>query len=729
MRPLPQTRDLVLLGGGHTHALVLRAWAMDPLPGARLTLIDPNPVAPYTGMLPGLIAGHYSRDQIEIDLVRLARAAGARLILGRGTGLDLDARTVTVPGRPPVGFDVLSIDIGITSDLPALPGAEQATAAKPLADYATRWAGFLTAVAAGTLPPHVAVIGAGLAGVELALAMDHRLRAQPARRLTLIERGPRPLAELGPTPRARLLTELAARGIAVETGATPARIAPDAVHLSDGRAIAAALTVTAAGARPQPWLADTGLHLTDGFITTEATLQATAQPGIFAAGDCAHVAPSPRPKAGVYAVRQAPVLRHNLRAALMGRPLRTWRAQTDHLKLTALGDRRAIAQKWGRQLAWAPLTPWLWRRKHAIDARFMAMFRNLPTMPAPPLPRHRAQGLAEAIGPKPLCGGCGAKLGPGLLGRVLTALPGDHAPGLGDDAAILTTGGARQVIATDHLRALTLDPYMMGRIAANHALGDIFAMGATPQAALAQITLPPLSEALQERTLAEMMAGILDTLAQAGAPLVGGHSSQGAELTVGLTVTGLAPDRVVTKTGAQPGDALILTKPLGSGTLLAAEMAGAAPGRAIAALWPHLTASLGPAAAILAPQARAMTDVTGFGLAGHLDEFLRHDPTLGAEITLDTLPLMDGAEALAGAGIASTVAPANRAALLGRLAAPATPRAALLVDPQTCGGLLAAVPQGAARDLRAALRDSGHHAALIGQITRKTPGQPAISAR
>lgn len=726
--PLPQTRDIVFLGGGHAHALVLRAWAMNPLPGARLTVIDPNPVAPYTGMLPGLIAGHYTRAEIEIDLVRLARAAGARLILGRGAGLELVARCVTVAGRPPVAFDLLSIDIGITSDLPALAGqAEHATAAKPMADYATRWEGFLARVAEGAAAPHVAVIGAGLAGVELAMAMDHRLQGRPDRRITLIERNATALAELGAAPRARLMAALAARGITVQTGAEAARVTAESLHLTDGRAVPAALVVTAAGARPQPWLTETGLHLTEGFVTVGADLQSVSHPGIFAAGDCAHVRPSPRAKAGVYAVRQAPVLLHNLRAAAMGRPLKHWRAQGDHLKLTALGGKRAMAQKWGWQLGWAPLTPALWRLKDGIDRRFMAMFHGLKPMQPPPLPRNHAAGIAEALGPKPLCGGCGAKLGPGLLGRVLAGMP--DAPGLGDDAAILTMGGVRQVIATDHLRALTLDPFLMGRIAANHALGDIFAMGATPQAALAQITLPPLSEALQERVLAELMAGILETLSQAGAQLVGGHSSQGAELSVGLTVTGLAPERVLTKAGAQPGDALILTKPLGSGTLLAAEMALAAPGPAVAALWPHLIRSLAADAAILAPQAHAMTDVTGFGLAGHLDEMLRHDPGLGVEIALAALPVMEGAEALAGAGIASTVAPANRAALGARLEAPDTPRAALMVDPQTCGGLLAALPEPAAAQALASLAAQGVPAARIGRVLRQAAGMPAIRAR
>jgi len=148
--PVPLTRDLVLIGGGHTHALVLRRWEMRKLPGARLTVINPGPTAPYTGMLPGHVAGHYPREALEIDLVRLARFAGARLVLGEARGLDRAARRVHVAGRPPIRYDIASFDVGITARMPAIPGfAEHAVAAKPLDGFARRWEAFCAAVAAG----------------------------------------------------------------------------------------------------------------------------------------------------------------------------------------------------------------------------------------------------------------------------------------------------------------------------------------------------------------------------------------------------------------------------------------------------------------------------------------------------------------------------------------------------------------------------------------------------
>ena len=159
LTPVPLTRDLVLVGGGHAHALVLRRWGMNPLPGARLTVINPGPTAPYTGMLPGHIAGHYGRDTLEIDLVQLCRFAGARLILSHAVGLDRTARTVDVAGRGPVSYDVASIDIGITAQMDLSGFHEHAVGAKPLDRYAAQWRGFLEAVNAGEKPANVAVIG------------------------------------------------------------------------------------------------------------------------------------------------------------------------------------------------------------------------------------------------------------------------------------------------------------------------------------------------------------------------------------------------------------------------------------------------------------------------------------------------------------------------------------------------------------------------------------------
>ncbi|KGB81710.1 segregation protein B, partial [Rhodovulum sp. NI22] len=298
--------------------------------------------------------------------------------------------------------------------------------------------------------------------------------------------------------------------------------------------------------------------------------------------------------------------------------------------------------------------------------------------------------------------------------------------GAGDDAAVLRHGDGVQVITSDHFRAFIEDPYMMARIAAVHALGDIWAMGACPQAALATLILPRMRDRMQEHTLREIMAAASAVFGAAGADLVGGHTSVGPELTVGFTVTGLHDGTPVGLAGARPGDALILTKPIGSGTLFAAEMQGRARGADIAAALAQMAAPLGPAAGVLAPVAHAMTDVTGYGLAGHLLTILRATGA-GADLRLADVPLMDGALALAEAGVRSSLYPQNAAMLSEVAGADAgDARCALLCDPQTAGGLLAAVPADDLDRILDDLRAAGAQAACIGQIV---DGPPLIALR
>jgi len=323
-----------------------------------------------------------------------------------------------------------------------------------------------------------------------------------------------------------------------------------------------------------------------------------------------------------------------------------------------------------------------------------------------------------------LCGGCGAKVGRGPLLAALAAMPDPGRADVtvlpGDDAALI---GGRQVITTDHLRAVVADPVLMTRIAAIHALGDVWAMGAAPQAALMTLILPRQSAALQARALAEVLATAREVLAGAGAVLAGGHSSLGAEFTIGFALTGLLDGLPITLAGAQPGDALILTKALGTGVILAAEMRGQARGADVVAAWAQMVRPQDDAAAVLRC-AHAMTDVTGFGLAGHLAGMCQASG-LGAEVELTALPLLAGAAALAAAGVRSSLW-ADNVAGAGVVRGAAGPRGDLLFDPQTCGGLLAAVPADQAERLATRIRALGLSAAVIG---RMVAGPPDITCR
>ena len=717
----PLVRDLVLVGGGHAHVLVLRKWAMNPQPGVQVTLINPAPVAAYTGMLPGVVAGHFARDEAVIDLVRLCRFAGARLILGAVAAIDRSARLIHVPGRPALRYDIASLDVGVLAGPLAVDGAANAVPARPLDTFLSGWQAHL---ARGLPDNRIVVVGGGVGGAELALAMAYRLQGQGAR-ITIIDGG-KVASALAPRAAALLRKALINNGISLQEGVAVAAISAGAVQSADGTEYPSDLTIAVAGARPHDWLQGTDLALSNGFVVVNPALQ-TSDPHIFAAGDCAELTHAPRPKAGVFAVRAAAVLHDNLRAALAGKPLRPFNPQRDYLKLISLGHKSALVERNGISFS----HPALWRWKEKIDSAFMEKLSDFNAMPTPPVPADAAIGLSVALAARPLCGGCGAKVGAQGLRAALAALPApqrqDVHSGPGDDAAILLINNGFQVMTTDHLRSFTHDPYVMARIAATHALGDIWAMGASPQVALAQITLPRMADPMQAALLGDLMAGATEVFGAAGADVVGGHTSVGAELTVGFTVTGLAP-RIITKGGAAPGDRLILTKPLGSGTIMAAEMArarvpGVVLGEVVALALVQMQRSLGPASAILSSVANAMTDVTGFGLAGHLAEMLQASGC-AARLDLGAVPLMPGALALAKAGQASSLAPANRAALLGILADDPRAEMALLIDPQTAGGLLAAVPDHQAEGVLQALQAAGEVAAIIGVIE---VGVPTIS--
>jgi len=683
---IPYTRDLVLVGGGHTHALVLRSWGMNPLPGVRLTVINPGPTAPYSGMLPGFVAGHYTRDELDIDLVQLARFAGARLIAGKATAIDPVAKTIAVADRPDIAYDVAVIDVGITSEMPRLAGfADFGIPAKPLGAFASRWDAYRTTATA----PKVAVIGGGVAGAELAMAMAYALRDK-APQVSLIDRG-EVLDGFDAPARNRLLAALEELGVTLVEHADVAEVRADAVHLTDGTLIASDFTTGAAGARPHDWIADIGVDLHQGSLIVGPTLQ-TSDPDIFAVGDCAHLSHDPRPKAGVFAVREAPYLFDNLRARLSGGKMRNYHPQKDYLKLISLGGKSALAEKLGTARRGALL----WKWKNHIDRKFMDQFDTLPVMQQP-LPLHMATGVIETIGNTPMCGGCGAKVGRGALQGALATLPVTPRKDIislpGDDAALLKTGGESQVFTTDHLSAVTNDPVLMAQITTTHALGDVWAMGADPQAAVLSLTLPRMSAQLQQRTATEITQTVARNLG--GAALVGGHTTMGDGLTIGLSITGLCKRAPITLAGANVGDVLVLTKPIGSGTILAAEMRMLARGGDVLACYKVMIQAQDAAARLL-KEAHAMTDVTGFGLAGHLAGICEASG-VGAHIRLADVPLMDGALDLADAGIRSTLYPDNRND--PRVTAPGTANAALMFDPQTGGGLLAAVSKAKATAL------------------------------
>jgi selenide, water dikinase len=518
------------------------------------------------------------------------------------------------------------------------------------------------------------------------------------------------------------------RGIRVLTGARVTGVEHGVLHLATGQSIALDEILWTTQAAPAGWLRDTGLALDErGFVRVTASLNSVSHPEVFAAGDAASVAGYELPKSGVYAVREGPPLARNIRRALTGARPVSYRPQRDALYLVTTGDRYAVGARNGVSFA----GHWVWRLKDWIDRRFMRKFNELPDMavaPAAASPIADAAALKEISALAMRCGGCGAKVGATVLsralGRVNPVERADVVVGLDapDDAAVVDTGGPLLSVHTvDNFRAMIDDPYLFGRIAANHALGDVYAMGAVPQTALAVASVPYGLEAKVEADLEMMMTGANEVLREANCALVGGHTSEGSELALGFAVNGLvARAAVLQKTGMKPGDVLVLTKPVGTGTLLAADMRAKAKARWVMAAIEHMCRSNREAGLILARHgARAATDVTGFGLIGHLIEMTRASQ-VDVTLALDRIPVLDGARTTVAMGIFSSLQPQNvrlRRAIRGLDEAAAHPDYPLLFDPQTAGGLLASVPAAQAEVCLADLDRAGYRqAAVIGFV-------------
>ncbi|NES05051.1 MAG: selenide, water dikinase SelD [Okeania sp. SIO2F4] len=748
---IPTETDLVLIGGGHSHAIAIRKFAMNPIPGVRLTLITDVYHTPYSGMLPGYVAGLYNFDQCHIDLRPLAKFAGARIFVDRAIGLDLEKNQILCANRPPVNFDLLSIDIGSTPASLTVPGAiEYAIAVKPISKFLTYWHQITTMVSASpTQKMRIGIVGGGAGGVELAFAVQSHLHQiyhnakQPTDNLELhlFQRGTRLLPErhrwVGKEVEKILKSRAVVLHLEENVGevaahsdfATDARMnetphsscyTPKIVRCDSGLEVECDILFWVTQASAAPWLQQAGL-VTDarGFILVNEKLQSISHSQVFAAGDVATMVNHSRPKAGVFAVRQGQPLFENLQRALLGKPLKSFIPQKKFLILIGTGDERAIASR-GR-IGVGP-HQFLWRWKDRIDRKFMDKFSNL-----------KMEGKKQKIEGKrqdsPMhCAGCGAKVGSRVLENVLHKIPqkiqrddiliGIDTP---DDAAVLRVPTDKVMVQTiDYFRGLVDDPYLLGKITANHCLSDLFAMGAMPQSGLAIATIPYASPTKQEDSLYQLLLGATEVLNQSGAVLIGGHTTEGEELAFGLTSNGLAsPEKLLHNRGMQPGDVLILTKPLGTGTLFAADMRLKARGRWIeSAIKSMLVSNQNAAQLLLEYGATACTDVTGFGLVGHLLEMVKGQK-VSVELDMEPIPVLPGVAETLSQGIFSSLYPENlrlSASIQNREQARMHPLYPLLFDPQTSGGLLATVPAESASACLNALQKEYSESIIIGRV-------------
>jgi pyridine nucleotide-disulfide oxidoreductase family protein len=380
-------KKLVLLGAGHAHVQVLAQLAENRPADLDVTVVSPYPFQTYSGMTPGLVAGHYTEAECQIPLEPLVRAAGARGLAARCTGLAPDSNTVQLaasshasnPAKVPetLRYDLLSIDTGAVLDRERLaqdiPGApEHALIVRPIEAFARLWPSVLAL--AQTRPLSVAVIGAGAAGLELLFAAEQQLRVagHPAS-FTLVTGGAEVAANYTEGVRRRVQRQLKRRQITVLREACVG-IEAGALRLSGGASLVCAVPILAIGTHAPPWLhggAGSPLALSDsGHVLVNAFQQSTSHPNVFAAGDVATRADHPHPKSGVYAVRAGPALAHNLLAAHAGHALKAHHPPQNTLNLLSCGAGHALASYGPLHIEGA----WVWRWKDRIDRAFVAKY-------------------------------------------------------------------------------------------------------------------------------------------------------------------------------------------------------------------------------------------------------------------------------------------------------------------------------------------------------------------
>ena len=672
-------KDLVLIGGGHSHVHTIRSFGMAPMPGVRVTLISKDVETPYSGMIPGYVAGHYTREQCHIDLLRLCSASKVRFIKAEACGLDPVKREILcADNRPPIAYDVTSIDVGITPKLPFSTSLlDSVTPVKPIDGFCDRWDKILSRVI-GSKPLNrsirIAIVGGGAGGVELCFAIHHRVKEalrQKGHGLDVVEvqilsRGSQLMQSHNERVQRIVLRLMRERGIHVRLGTHIVGVERSdgntVLIAEDGSRVECDEAVWCTSATAQSWIGKSGLDVTEeGFIRVADTLESVNTRDVFACGDVAHFVDSPRPKAGVFAVRAGPPLTSNLRRRLSGQPLVPWTPQTQFLGIIGAGDHYAIASRGPLAIESAQM----WTLKDYIDNTWMDGYRgNLSAMIGGMQSSNmsitnleiseEARRTLDSASMR--CGGCGSKIGSTLLNSVLKRLRSTNLianreevrVGIGKDAAIISSppAGTFQVQTVDYFRAFISDSFVFGQIAAVHALSDIYAMNGEAISALATCVVPFGIEEKVKEELLQLLAGVCHALKQENCALVGGHSSEGMETALGISAYGVVEEgRGSFEYKAKVGDKLVLTKPIGTGTILAADMRGKAKGKWVWAALQSMMQSNRKAAKILFDSGcQTCTDITGFGLIGHISQLMqgRSDGHI-VKISLNDLPLLAGA--------------------------------------------------------------------------------------
>ncbi len=682
----------MLVGGGHSHALLIHMFKNEPLSGVRIILISDAYHVPYSGMLPGYLAGLHSYDETHIDLFKLCTWAGVEFVHARVESIGPKEKRVYLNGRPTISYDVLSIDIGSTPKMGDVPGASAfATGVKPVPQFLKVFDGMIAQIDAGRLSEQsVVIVGGGAAGVEVALGLRRRIGR--SNNVHLVHRGKDVLNDKPIHVRKKLHKILSKSGVVLHLGSPVQKVEKGLLFMPDGN-VKFDFLYWMTQASPAPWLRTCGLDLDDaGFILVKDTLQTKSYDNIFATGDIASVEAYPRPKAGVFAVRQAKPLAENLRLVLSGLPAESFKPQSQFLTIIGTGDEYAVAVRGIFSISGA----WVWRWKVRIDRKFMHQFEHL-------------------FRPN--------------TARNLTVSENARADWLAkkeDLPPIEAVVGKRALHHREYLSAVVTDPFLFGDIAVNHCANEILAAGGTLQNAEVYLQIPDSDERVAEYQQSLLMSGVRASLNRFAVDIEIERISKASELAVGLSLHGsVSHSDILCKGGLRKGDVLILTKPLGNGLIFAASAQLRAKGRWVEQAITNMVSPGSNAVAVAVRlKASACIHISRLGLAGHLVEMLEANSPpiqLSLRLKIAAIPLLYGVRECLAQGIESELAALNVAYVNERVTLKTATHARelfpILFDPQISGGFLFAVGEkDRDRALEELNRIGVHSASIIGRV-------------
>ncbi len=748
--------NIILIGGGHSHSIFLKKFGMSSNPKLKITLISPDSLTPYSGMIPGYLSGEYTEEECHIDLRHLCNFSGSRFIKDAVYNIDTKNRYVFCNSTPPIYYDILSLDIGITPDTKNIDISEIIVPVKPISKFTSKMNNFVEVIDKIS-NPKMCIIGGGAGGIEIAFSLREKFEKIGIKiEIIIIHKGSKIVESYTNSVRKRILKTLKSKNIQLILNEKVSKVLKkqgksnlSLLHCESGYIYESNFTIFTTQATPPQWLESTNLKKDkNGFILVNTFLQSLSNPEIFATGDIASIENYNLEKSGVYAVRQGSILYKNLIAFTQGKSLKNYAPQKHFLSLLSTGDKRAISK---RNIISLGPSNYIWRWKDFIDKKFMKSFQDLPFKMDEK--KNEINSEKENI----RCMGCGSKIGENVLHNVLNRLNNYSVKkeiiedkfidrisrilednitthnssrviiGLneGDDSAVLSMPIGKYIVSTvDFFKPILKDNFTSAKITANHCLNDIFSLGALPDNALALITIPQMNEKDAEEEIFQFMAGLVDVLERENCKLIGGHTNEGLETSIGLSCIGLVDSgNELRKSNIQEGDILIISKPLGSGLVFATEMRNKAKAKWIDSAIFYMLQSNKKAMQIMRnSNVRAITDISGFGLVGHLLKALEKT-SLSALLNLDRIPLIEGVIDINNDFplIKSSLFPNNRNSFFNSLNLDSKIKynnINILFDPQTSGGLLGFIPVDRAENCITILKQNGYDASIIGEVTK-----------